>query len=545
MSAIYFAGDASAGGDGSQDHPFVDPSQLPGGAGEMVGGDYFLRSDTAFNWTTVLKRSTFTSSPITVQPWGSGAAPIISMYRMVDRSECVEVALVDWPTSSKTTPSSGTNYWRVPYTFFGLYAGKVWGAQTDVMGTIPPTGNKKLPALAREFCTCYDATGTTLYRMVRSAGNPVDVYGGLFAASVSDADFIAGGAKVSAISGNQVRSGLLVAGIDFDVVYNAVAFLNSTPAALCADNIVTECRIKNAYRGVTFTGDGSWLSGAGFDNARVEKCYGENLARSFVDTINEVCMNRARIDKNVLNGFGHTYSTGGFYLGLTYTLDGSYILCERNCATGGVGGNMWLEDGFAFYQEQRTRKLIFRRNFSWGNDLNFINYIGEGDDQAYQNVAIAKNRLDKPDWSRMFQNNPVALSDVTLWGNVAIGFLRFMAGDASKTGRCRVQNNVSYSCGDLSPTGPGSISPAIYTDSHSTASLTVDGNNFYGHDALWRDWSDGLDYPGNCTNGIAGDPADQLRCIPNPTDPTVNYALMISPNFWSGTVDLRPGTRLA
>lgn len=551
MATIYFASDNTLGGrDGSIDNPYQHPGELPSPWVITGGNDYLFNANSpAWNFTESWILPSFTNSPITIGAYGSNTGkPVIQCYRMLDSSECTEVTLnyTNGNPVMTTTPNSGTNLWRVPAEFIGLYEGNIWGVACDTTGTITG-GASVVPSNAREFTALY--TDSSLYRVVYSVGNPVDTYGGLFAANMSTADSVSSDTN-RCIYAKQAYAGIWIDGLEFDYCIGSTYMTAGSPllsAARQKANNVTNCTLRNSASGFSWAGgDSTFGEGRGFRDLRIYGNYGENLGRSFIDfgfNVNGICLNNTRIYENVCNGFGQSTSTGGIYMEACYTLDNTRIQVERNTLSGGEAGHVWQYDGHAFYSENSSRDIEWRWNFSWNNDLGFINNVTSGEVVFRQNVAVAKPGVDDGD-SRMFVvASPQASAQVLHTGNVAIGFRRFMlANDGGAEGMLRIKNNVSYCPHSSGGINSGTNTNALRFGGHDTAHMEVDGNNFYGHDTIVYDSVTTLGYSTapEVTNSITSDPSAQLAYMPTPTNPTVNYALRISPNFWSGAVDLQP-----
>lgn len=555
MATIYFASDNTLSGrDGSLNNPYQHPGELPAPWAMAGGNDYKFHGDApAFNFSKSWRLTAFTSSAITVSGYGSNTSkPIIQCYRMVAASECTEVMLnyTNGNPVMTTTPQSGTNHWRVPAEFFGLYGDNTWGVACDTTGTTVG-GASVVPSSSREFTDLYTDSG--LYRVVYSEGNPVEEYGGMFAANLvtGDATSTATNRCIYAV---QAYGGLWVDGVEFDRVFGPTYMTAASPPfaqARMAANNVTNCVLRNSAHGFDWAGGDAasgFGQGRGFRNLRIYGNYGENLGRSFIDmafNANGICLNDTRIYENVCNGFGKSTSTGGIYIAACYTTDDTRVLVERNCLSGGEYGHVWPADGYAFYSENSSRDIEWRLNFGWNNDLGFINNITSGEVVWRQNVSVVKDGIPTGN-SRMFVvSGPTSTAKVLHQGNVAIGYRRFMLAVAGGTvGMLRVRSNVSLCPHSSGGIGSGTNTNALRFGGHDTAYMEVDGNNFYGHDTQVYDSFTGLGYSSapEVTNSIGSDPSVQIAAhLPTPTNPQKNYALQISPNYWSGAVDLQGG----
>ena len=561
MAQIYF--DSAYEGvtrTGSESQPYLDPSELPAPWTIAGGNAYFFKRGSEWNFTQSFKLAAFTTSAISIGAYGdeSSQRPIIRCYRLIDSSECTEVSLsfTIGVAAMTTTPASGTNLWRVPASFLGLFEGDIWGVAVDPTRTIIGGGDDVAPAAAREYTSLN--TDTNTYRVVYSEGNPVTVYGGLYASNMSLADSVNWEASRSIYVVN-AGGGCPVSDIQFDLCRAPIRFYRALTTDTInykrmPDNNIIDCVLTRAAIGFEYACDDTVIgSGYGFERVRVRGNYGENLGRSFIDTSSSsgsICLNDTRIYENVCNGFGQSYSTGGIYLARVNTTDGSHVMVDRNTMSGGISGNIWPEDGHAFYQEIDSQDLMFRDNFSWNNDQNFICYIGGRRVAFVANVAVAKaNTFD--DLSRMFTHTSMKAESNTLFhGNVAVGLKNLVTSyDLGRIARSAViSGNVSL-C-DVASGGSGLTvnTNALRFGGHDTTYVTVDGNALSGHDNSWFDttaWSAYNTAP-QINNPVAGDFSAEVARIPVPTDPTVNYALQIRPGarIVNGTVDLRPGTRL-
>lgn len=552
MADIYFASDNTlAGRNGSLSNPYRDPSELGSAWAVAHGNAYWFRADCPdWNFAAAFCNASYNAGAVSFGAYGSGTKrPRISMYRLVDRSEFTEVAIQSYTPGNKnsivTTPQAGTNLWAGPKQILGLYGtvAKVWGVACDITGG-EGNGPEHTPSAWGEYAANADTGGK---RIVYSIGNPVDYYGAVYANPVNDTDYGLAYKNV-AIGSFQTRGGWAVDGLDFDTL-NCPSNLTCgalSPGLKTLNNVsYTNCRVWNAYRGgLTLSGNGVMDSGIGYRKVRITDNYAENIARTFVETLQGACLNDTRIARNVVNGYGKSYSSGGIYLGGNYTDDGSRILVERNCGSGGDAFHIWISDGYWLYSENATKKIEFRQNVGWNNVLNAVCNVS-GDEVVWrQNVLFAKP--DVPDsYNRAFVVSGANADKRVLYaGNVGIGFRRFVFGTGvGANGVVTVRGNVSRCDKSSSGANAADNTNAIRAGGHDTTKLVVDGNAFFGHDAQIYDTANTTAYNGapNVTNAIAGDPASELARLPIPTDPTVNYALQISPNFWAGAVDLRAG----
>lgn len=534
-----FASDAAAGGDGSADAPYRDPGDLPTPWLLTPGEEYLFHTDTPFNFESAFANTTYTTSPIVLGTWGGNGRATISKYRMLDRSECVEVT---FSSGDVTALQSGTNLWRMPRQFFGLLAGRVWGARCDVTGATNSTPHT--PDALGEWTYADSDTSTVIY----SPGNPVDVFGGVFVNTVSDADY-ATAYKRYAIYGNQPGGGLVLSGIDFTSAYGGLRVYPGTAQGRILPGLDIELSdYRDLLLGLVLVGDGSVTSqfdpgsGNGFTGAHLRNLYGENLGGSLISTPSSgLCLNRLRLHDFVVNGCGKAQSSGAIYLDHAYTNDGERGIVELGTVTGQEAFHFWPTDGYAFYSENSTRGFEWRRLFGWGNSMNFhFNFPGQNNVMR-QCVAIANPDTPASYDDMISMQGPDTGTELTVIGCVAVGFRRLLkANSVSGSYIVRVRENVSRSVGD---TGGGSNANAIrVSGGYSSACWAVDGNSFYGHDYKIYDVTGAADKSSEATNGIASDPQGQITPnIPTPTNPKTNYAMFISPNYWSGTVDLQRG----
>lgn len=567
--AIYFASDNTADGsrDGSSGHPYLDPSELPTPWRMQSGTEYLFRCDTETNFLNAFRSVDDPAAEIVVGSWGSGAKPIITAYRMLDRSECLEVTVNTSGTLAVLTlaPGSGSNLWRVPKTFFGLFAGNVWGGCTDIGGRVGDHSNKVVPAAAREWCgsvsnhSIYGVTGG--YAVVYSEGNPVDVYGGLLVSSFDETDWDSGAAYKTTFYTLRARGGFELAGLDLRSMYHASLSQVGYTAAVAdlGPHTFTELNLRETYRGVTVNGalaDPSYPSpGIRFSRLRVNDNYAENLGNQFFDTSGNIgtCLNDARIYKNVVNGFARAYSTAGIYLPGTLTSDGSRIRVYANTICNGDEGHYWPIDGAALMVEEDGSDVEFARNVLWNNKRN-VNFNGIGATLPSTNIVASNNVIVAPavtpaESCTAFQANSNTLAvEVALYGNVTIGFVRFVDYNSHASTHLTVSGNISLGSGPIAGSGNGSLYEAIRSETADTALLTIDRNNFYGHYADLRTWA-GTTYNSapEVNNRITSDPSSEIARLPVMNDPTVNYALQIRTGARikaGGVVDLRPGTRV-
>lgn len=576
MTAYYYASDNTSdpSRDGSVDHPFLDPSELPSPSllSNAQSGHYF-HCDTATNFSAPLRSTGTTTEPIIIGQWGSGARPIITAYRMIDASECFEC---DVNTSGSlavlTIPPVGgagsTNLWRVPKKFFGLYAGGVWGACTDIGNR---AGNGKVtPSAAREWCGAVannpnfgtPTTGVTGgYGVVYSVGNPVETYGGLFVSSFDETDWFTSEAYQVSFYTLRARGGITLSGLDLRSMYHAS--LNQVGyTSLVADLALhefTDLHIQDVYRSLTVNGaseDPSYPSpNVRFSRLRAYDNYAKNLGNQFFDTSGNIGTKilDGRIYRNVVNGFARAYSTAGIYLPGTLTGNGGRILVDTNTICNGDAGNFWPLDGAALMVEENGSDVDFMGNFLWNNKYS-ININGIGGTLPTTNVAITNNVIIAPTEQDVafckainVGSNTLAVG-VKIRGNVLDGFVRAVDYNSNSVSMLSVTGNISRSSGPIAGSGSGSLYEAVRSETADTAKLSIDGNNFYGHYADLRIWA-GTTYNSapEVNNRITSDPSAELARLPVPVDPTVNYALQIRPGarIVNGAVDLRPGTRVA
>lgn len=458
-------------------------------------------------------------------------------------------------TGTLTKPQAGTNLWRVPARFFGLFGDDVWGAQRDIGDSVGYGSD--LPVAPRE--SSYQATDGGLYRLVYSIGNPFDAFGGLYLTNVSDADYAAGSYRQAIIGIFQGAGGVAIEGIEFGRGFNSVRYANGNGSAanpLFKEYRVKNCVFRNNLRGPYFNSTNN--ENLGYAKVRVTDNYFENIGNSCVWMSGGV-MNDTLIERNVMNGWGYAYSTGCIYVGGgVHTTDGSRITSQFNSISGGVAGRVYITDGYSLYQEagdftapmyRPTSDVEFRWNFLWNNDLSCIsnkpgkNIVWRG------NVAYCKPGVSPAHWGKFMnatfgtQYGGTVASDVTVIDNIGIGFLRFMFNGAGLAAKWTVKGNVCTSEGDKD----GYVSVAIsWTDADYTR-MILDGNNFIGFTRMWYDGAVNRTAPPYVLNAITSDPAAELARLPVPTDPTVNYALMIGPGpaIQGGVVDLRFGSTLA
>lgn len=547
MAEIFLSSlNQSAGRDGSKDNPYNSPAELPTPWTLEGGNDYRLQEDSWWNFSQAWILPAYTASAITVTAYGSGRGrkPVIECYRLCDRSECAEVAITQInPTT--TTPASGTRLWRVPVKFFGLFgSGRRYGIACDVAGTAGD-GGSRIPAAPYEYSVA--STDGGLYRLVYSdGGNPVDVYGALFVNAIPDAD--TGTAyKNCAIGALQAFGGLYIAGLKFGAVGNAAIFFAAGNPALniarMKRNSVQSCEFDSCYRAIGYSGTGTKYNGKGFSGNRVIDNVARNLARTFVDrSYGECCFNDDLIARNVVNGFCLSYSSGGIYAGGAYTTDGSKMTVEYNSLYGGRAGRVWVSgDGYAIYQENSTEQMLSQNNLVWGCDSCFNNNVAGPGNVQQHNVAISKGvgNFEVATYNRMFTGNCSAAlnGDVLYLGNIGIGFDHFISsGTFGVNGLARVLGNLSIGSRFTGGTLPSS---AVNGGAHDTSKVVLDGNCFLGHDQTWIDYHTGSTDYGQSNAVQHGNIEELIAQLPVPSNPEVNYALQISPNFWGSVVNLR------
>lgn len=527
-----FARDAAAGGNGSADAPYRDPGDLPTPWLATPGEEYLFHPDAGpYNFAGCFANAGYATSPIVLGTWGGNGRATIQKYRMLDRSECVEVAFSSGDT---TAPQAGTNLWRMPRQFFGLFAGRVWGVRCDVTGAV--NANAHTPSAPGEWTYADANTSTVVY----SPGNPVDVFGGVFVNSVPDADY-ATAYKRYAVYGNQCA--LVISGIDFKNAYGGWrAYPGAVQGRLLAGLDVESSASIDVYHGIALAGDGSRTtafngSGCGFVGAKLRDLYGENLGADLITTPGAgLCLNRLRMSEFVVAGCGLAESTGGVYMDHAYTTDGERGIIELGTVSGQKAFRFWPTDGYGFYGDRYTGGFEWCRLLGWNNDQAFhLNYPG-ADNVHRQCVSFASPNTPASSDEMISVQGPVSGSELTAIGCVAIGHRRFFkVVNGSGTYLARLRENVSRCGGD--PGGASNTNFARMTG-YSAANWKVSGNAIFGHDYKLYD-SAGVDHSADVTGTITADPASEIARIVVPKDPSVNYARQISPNFWSGAVDLR------
>jgi hypothetical protein len=563
VAAYYYDSGNTADGsrDGSQTHPFLDPSELPTPSRITdAQSEHYFKRGTTTNLEATLRSTALTNSPIVVGAWGSGDRPIITAYRALDSTECVEVDVDNSGAVATITPQGGTNLWRVPKTFFGLFDGDLWGSACDVTGV--DTGTKVMPSADREWCGAVadeDAISGS-YGVIYSVGNPVTTYGAVYVSSFSEGTWGTTANERVAVGTLLALGGCEIADIDFRRMYRVTrAHTGSVPSTAydLALHSIHDCRVSEAYRGFSINIGAANAPNVTHASIRVYDNYGENLGNSLFDTAGTLysTINDTRIYRNVVNGYGYAYSTGCFYLASgVSTTDGGRILVEENCVFDGDGGNYWSTDGHAYYQEEYGSDVEFRRNVASNCKLSYMANLGAANIVFRDNVGIAPaaiaDGLASGFYSFMTINSNDSWGDhhVYIDGNVAVGYVRFLSCNDATAQRIVVKRNISDGGGPAYGSGEGSHDEAIRSGTVDTTKLVIDGNNFYNHDHDLKNYSTGFTYDSapQVNNRITTDPGTEIARLPVMDDPTVNYALQIRPGarIKAGVVDLRPGTRL-
>lgn len=515
MKHWYFAMDYRGNWrDGSAEHPFRDPGELPTPWTMHGGCEYMFRADTESNFAQQLALPGYTSEPILIGSWGAGLRPIIRRYRMVEPSECVEVAVA---ADGSTKPQKGTRIWRVPRQFFGLYAGRVWGVRCDIAGATYGADHRTPSALYEWGYADIAESKMGASRVIYSEGHPVEVYGGLFANTFSDYEFAVAYERAT-IYASQPGGGITVSGVDIeDSEYAVRAYCGKGGALLGL--VIEDAAFRSVQNAIQLVGDGSMDSGAGFDGATLRGLYGENLGSTLLSTPGGgLCANGLRMSEFVVNGCGLSQSVGGVYLDHAYTNDGSLMRVQLGTVSGAKAGNFWPKDGYAFYQEAKTSGAVFERCFGWRNERNFHSNV-PGTRNAFRHcTAIAMG--NGTDGADVFHNAGQAPGcEVELADCLAVGFAHFCSGPFGSEGHYTISRNASFYEGPNDP----HTSAAVRTHGYVPSCVTVRGNQFAGHGAALYDGRSGLDHSADVLMPIL-DHAGRLARLPVPTDPTVNYA---------------------
>ena len=578
--AVYFASDNTADGsrNGQIDHPFLDPSELPQPWIAQSGTEYLFRCDTETNFLDNFRSLTETAGKITIGWWGSGAKPIITAYRMLAANECVEVAVDNSLSTHEVgvkatlTLQSGTNLWRVPKTFFGLFGDGTWGTATD------PTDRagygKFLPSAAREWCG--SVTNTSAhgiageYAVIYSVGNPVETFGGVYVSSFPEGTWNTAGYKET-FAVYRPKGGYEISGLDLRKMFTASMCRCSGaigPYALEMERVSSnDLLLTDLYVGVSVVGAYEYNPNILYKSLRHYDCYGENIGNSFFNTSGPKGMRvrDAKVYRHVVNGCTKAYGSGGVYIPSVRNDQGERMLVEDITVYGAQNGSgdhpYWPTDGHAFYQELDAQDLEWRRCVSWGSRLNFIGNGGARNCVWTDCVATALAPVENGGNHFAIQLNDGIADELDrnhrglVQGMVAVGFQQFAVANVGTTAAFKFRGNISLGSGQWA--GDNASTQAVEGDSHDPALIEIDGNNFYGHSHGLHDWNaSSYDSPPYVNNKIAASPAAEIARLPRvlrqagvtPTEAEkrVNYALQIRPGarIVNGTVDLRPGTRV-
>ena len=576
--AIYFASDNTAGGrNGTSDYPYQDPSELPTPWVLQSGTEYLFRCDTETNFLDNFRSLNETAGKITIGWWGSGAKPIITAYRMLAANECVEVALNTTGSLATWSLQSGTNLWRVPQTFFGLFGDGTWGTATDV-GNRASYG-KFVPSAPREWCgavTNQPQTGAPTYGVdggygiIYSVGNPVEVFGGVYVSSFPEGNWNTAGYR-DTFNIYRPKGGYEISGLDLRKMYTAsLCRCSSAPSSyvLEMERISSnDLLLTDLYVGVSVVGAYEYNPNILYKSLRHYDCYGENIGNSFFNTSGPKGMRvrDAKVYRHIVNGCTKAYGSGGFYIPSVRNDEGERMMVEDCTVYGAQNGSgdhpYWPTDGHAFYQEINAQDLEWRRCVSWGSRLNFIGNGGARNCVWTDCVATALAPVENGGNHFAIQLNDGIASELDrnhrglVQGMVAVGFQQFAVANVGSTAAFKFRGNISLGSGQWA--GDNAYTQAVEGDSHDPALIEIDGNNFYGHSHGLRDWNAGsYDSPPEVNNKITASPAAEIARLPRvlrqagvtPTEAEkrVNYALQIKPGarIVASTVDLRPGTRV-
>jgi hypothetical protein len=270
----------------------------------------------------------------------------------------------------------------------------------------------------------------------------------------------------------------------------------------------------------------------------IEDIFAKNIGNSFIGTwggnsfnVSHV-LNNTAIRHNVISGVCERFSVGGIYLLNCRTNNGSKIEVYENTVSGAKSGNVW-PDGNPIYTDFSADNYDIYRNYVWDSDLAYRNNGTTGTGIVRENVAIAKAGSGIAAYTSNDPNDVALPAHITLSHNVAYGFERFAQYTDLATGSTfNLHHNVSV----------GEVGAYAGVDSRSTAMLTLDSNNFYGHSIHWADTysADGSsgDISGSATNKIYSNPTTALLAggiVLNPTDREFNYAIGLPNMVWSGT----------
>lgn len=515
---VHFAMDyLGATRDGTAEHPFRHPGELPVPWTMQGGCEYLFRADTNSNFADQFALPAYTPEPIVVGSWGEGARPIIRRYRMARTDECVEVAV---GADGATRPQTGTNLWRVPRQFFGLYAGRVWGARCDLAGTTYGADHRT-PSATYEWGYA-DLAGSKMgaSRVVYSVGNPVEVYGGLYLNTFADADYTVA-YKRATIYAAQPGGGITLSGVDLeDCEYGLRAYAGKGRGAL-PGLVVERAAFRGVMHAVQIVADGSMTSGAGFASPSLRDLYGESLGSTLLSTPGGgLCANGLRLSDFVVNGCGLAQSVGGAYLDHAYTNDGSVMRVQFGTISGAEAGRFWPVDGYAFYQEAGTSSAWFSDCFGWGNVRNYHSNLPGARNGFERCAAVAMDSA--AEGADVFHNaGQAAGCEVSLTDCVAVGFAHFCTGPFGTQGRYAITCNASLYAGTPDPRA----SAAVRTHGYDPECVALSGNQFVGHGSALYDARAEVDHS---ADALSQTPASsRFARLPAPTDPTVNYARQV------------------
>lgn len=548
MTAYYFNPSAAPGGAGtSSGSPFQTPDDLPTSYLLEGGNSYLFACDETHNFEDMLQTSTSstTSGHITVGSYGTGAKPIITRYRLLDASECTEVTISGGDAT--TSPSPGSNLWKVPRQFFGRFEDGTWGVRSDPADD-EGSANTNTPYDPKDWAYADFVSGSPESCIIYSVGNPVTNWG-VLVNNYLDAQNLNTN-HWYCFGFNQTLDGFTVSGLDFRDCYGGVApFVGSTAQLsgvtqrMIPNVVIEDCDAWGIRSLVVFGGGNSLTLGHGFYRARVRRNYCENLGGSaFNQNSSGMCMNGLRIHDNVIYGACNSESSGGIYFSLIYCNDGGRAIIEYNTVSGVKYGNLFPTDGYGLYTEQQSADIEYRHNFVYDCEQSALH-----SNRPYGNILFHHNYclvqvggVTAAGFSPVFD---VASAHVTLWNNVNLGYDRFAGVGMGDIGLFESRANVSILVDDA-----GGNTSFIRTGAgYVTGKVISDYDNAYGH-GLWLD-ANGTDKTVDATNRNTSDPSVEVARIPIPIDTEAghrtNYARLCSPNWWSSTVSLRMGTRFA
>lgn len=513
----------------------------------MTGGNsYLFVCGQTHNFEDMLQNSGSTSSPIVVGSYGTGTKPVITRYRELDSSECIEVSVAGGDAT--TTPASGTNIWRVPRQFFGLYGDRTWGVRSDPADE-EGSAITDMPDAAKDWARADYVAGNHTSCIIFSVGNPVTNWG-VLVSNWLDAENL----NINnwfCIGFNEVLNGSTVSDLSFQDCYAGVLFFAGSTANLATvyarqvrGAVLERCDAFNVRSVAVFGGGNSLTKGHGFYRARIRYNHCENLGGSAFNQISTgISMNGLRIHDNVIHGACHSESSGGIYFSLFYCTDGGRAIIEYNTVSDVDYGNLFPTDGYGIYTEQQCADTEYRNNYVFDCEAAPMHANRPNGNIAFtHNVCLA--RVGGDTTAAFTPVYDIEAAHVTMRNNVVLDFDRFAGASFGDVGMFISRANVS-----LLVTDHGGITSPIRTGAgYITGKIVSDNDNFYGHGSKWID-ANGVDKTADATNRNTSNPTTETARIPLPAMGTesgrrTNLARLVSPNWWSSTVSLRMGTRL-